>query len=53
MTVNERLMVAGVLCDFDKAVADGDETRIREILESVYLTGSNADAIVRQVLKRP
>jgi hypothetical protein len=50
MTVNERLVVAGLSDDFDAAVAREDETAIRFILVQVFLTESNIDAIVRSVL---
>jgi len=50
MTVNERLAVAGLIGDFDAAVARKDETEIRSILAQVFLTESNIDAIVRRVL---
>jgi hypothetical protein len=50
MTVNERLVVAGLIDNFDAAVARRDEPAIREILIQVFLTEPNIDAVVRQVL---
>jgi hypothetical protein len=50
MTVNERLAVAGLMDDFDAAVARRDEPAIRAILIQVFLTEPNIDAIVRHVL---
>lgn len=37
MTTNERLYEVGKLDQFDVAVAAGDWTRIREILESIFV----------------
>jgi len=50
MTVNERLVVAGLMHDFDAAVARKDEPAIRAVLLRVFLTEPNIDAIVRHVL---
>jgi hypothetical protein len=50
MTVNERLVVAGLINDFDAAVARRDESAIRAVLSQVFLSGPNIDAIVQRVL---
>ena len=50
MTVNERLVVSGLMPAFDQAIARGDEPSIREILASVFLDPNSIDSIVRRVL---
>ena len=50
MTVNERLVVAGLIGAFDDAVARKDEAELRRILARVFLDDANMDAIVRRVL---
>jgi hypothetical protein len=52
MTVNERLYAAGLLQAFDSATARRDETELRRILASVFLTESDISAIVRRQLSR-
>jgi len=52
MTVNERLYAAGLLQAFDSAKARRDETELRRILASVFLTESDISAIVRRQLSR-
>ena len=47
MTVNERLYVSGLFDEFDKAVNERDENVLRAILEQVYLTSENIEAIIR------
>ena len=46
MTVNERLYVAGMLTDYDKAVERKDVEAISEILRKVYLNEENIKAII-------
>jgi hypothetical protein len=50
MTVNERLFLSGLLDDFDKAVAERNETDLRTILEKVYFNPEMAEAIAKSVL---
>lgn len=38
MTVNERLYISGLMDDFDKAVAEKNYNKAKEILEKVELT---------------
>ena len=52
MTVNERLFVAGLMATFDDAVARRDEGELRRVLGQVFLSPSNIDAVVRQVLSQ-
>ncbi|HKC62377.1 MAG TPA: hypothetical protein VKB86_02010 [Pyrinomonadaceae bacterium] len=51
MTVNERLFMAGLFDDFDKAIAERDIPKLESILRSVYLSPENIRAIIKQVLK--
>ncbi|HEX8887857.1 MAG TPA: hypothetical protein VF779_01690 [Pyrinomonadaceae bacterium] len=51
MTVNERLYVAGLFDEFDKAVAQRDVAELERILGSLYLGSENIKAIIKQVLK--
>jgi hypothetical protein len=51
MTVNERLFASGLLSAFDGAVAAGDEVGVRRILDEVFVTGSDADAVVAAALR--
>lgn len=46
MTVNERLYLSGLLNTFDEAVEERDKEKVRDILEQVYLTPENIDAII-------
>ena len=46
MTVNERLHHSGLLEAFDKAIENREERDIRSILEEVFLTPENIDAII-------
>jgi hypothetical protein len=50
MTVNERLFAAGLLEAFDLAIKTRDETKLRHLLASVYLTKSDIDRIVQAQL---
>jgi hypothetical protein len=50
MTVNERLLVAGLLNDFDQAVRTADQAALRRILREVRLSDENVDAILKRVL---
>ena len=53
MTTNERLASAGLMQDFDAAIRRGDRAGAEAILEQVELPPSEAEAIVRAVLKNP
>jgi hypothetical protein len=53
MTVNERLLVAGLLNDFDRAVRAGDVHILRKIIPDVKLSDESVDVILRQVLIGP
>ncbi|MDQ3908094.1 MAG: hypothetical protein M3268_07085 [Acidobacteriota bacterium] len=46
MTVNERLWVAGLMDDFDRAVERRDVSAVRSILRRVYLDAAAIDANV-------
>jgi len=46
MTTNERLFEAGLMESFDKAMADGDVIKVREILKSVFVDDASIDLIV-------
>jgi len=46
MTVKERLYLSGLMDAFDAAVAARDRLRMSEILEKVYLSQANIDAII-------
>jgi hypothetical protein len=49
MTVNERLLIAGLLPEWDQAVLKKDEKMLAELLELVDLT-DQASAIVESAL---
>ncbi len=51
MTVNERLWVANLMNDFDKAIAERNEAEMKAILEKVYLSPENIEAIINKHLK--
>lgn len=46
MTVNERLYLSGLLNAFDEAVEERNKEKAKGILEQVYLTPENIDAII-------
>ena len=50
MTVNERLFVAGLMDDFDEAVARRDVPELERILQAVYLSPESIRAIIQQAL---
>jgi hypothetical protein len=52
MTVNERLVVAGLIEQWDAAVKRRDRDRMIETLKQVDI-GSDAEKIVDAVLKNP
>jgi hypothetical protein len=52
MTVNERLIAAGLLDQFDAAVRDGDRARMIDILGRVELA-DQAASIIETVLAHP
>ncbi len=47
MTVNERLVIANKMNEFDNAINSKDTLRIKEILKSVKLTDDNINAILK------
>jgi hypothetical protein len=51
MTVNERLYLAGLLDDFDKALEQKDKLRLKSILEKVYFNSETAQEIVDELVK--
>jgi hypothetical protein len=51
MTVNERLSTLGLFDDFDRAVEDRDESRLRAILSKCFLDKESIQAIIAQELK--
>ena len=51
MTVNERLYLSGLMNDFDEAVAQNDELKLRSILEKIHLSQKNIQIIIEQELK--
>ncbi|MFL6375571.1 MAG: ABC transporter ATP-binding protein [Pyrinomonadaceae bacterium] len=46
MSINERLSVSGLRADFDHAVRERNVPALNEILRQVYITGSEADAVI-------
>jgi hypothetical protein len=50
MTVNERLVGAGLMGQFDQAVRAGDVESLKRILGEVELSDENIAAIVERVL---
>lgn len=51
MTVNERLYLSGLLEPFDSALAKNDKPAARAILEQIYLTPENIEAILLNEFK--
>ena len=51
MTVNERLWVAGLLDDFDKAISQSDEEKFRSICERVFLSSENIKVLIDKYFK--
>ena len=52
MTVNERLFLLGLLEEFDEAVAEQDEPRLRAVLFKCLLDEDNVEATIKQQLKK-
>ena len=52
MTVNERLVMSGLMAAFDKAINRKDFEKATEILEALELDETNIRAILAQVSKR-
>lgn len=50
MTVNERLFACDLLGDFDQAVARQDKSELRSMLEKIYLSSEDIEAIIISVL---
>lgn len=51
MTVNERLFHAGLLDDFDKSIEEQDKTKLVLVLEKVFLSQENIEAIIEKYIK--
>lgn len=49
MTVNERLYVSGLMNEFDKAVAEKNTEKVREVLERVELTEESIKPILEKL----
>ena len=49
MTVNERLYVAGLMDEFDKAVQRRDSAEVRRILETVQLSEASIEPILEKL----
>ena len=47
MTVNERLVIANKMDEFDNAIDNKDTLKVIEILKSVELTDDNINAILK------
>ncbi|CAN5592300.1 hypothetical protein BH20ACI4_BH20ACI4_22490 [soil metagenome] len=50
MTVNERLFLSGSVNEFDEAVAQKDEVKLKSILQKIYLSQENIQIIIEQEL---
>jgi hypothetical protein len=53
MTVNERLVTAGLLGQWDAAIDAGDRQRAIEVLRQVAMSADSAAATVDAVLANP
>jgi hypothetical protein len=53
MTVNERLLVGGLLRQFDSAIHSGDRDRAIQILVQVAMSENSAAATIDSVLADP
>ena len=51
MTVNERLYLAGLLDEFDKAIDSKDEQKLRAICKAIFLGLENTEALIRESFK--
>lgn len=51
MTVNERLVAAGLMEDFDHAVGKRDVSELQRILHSVYIDSETTHKIIEQALR--
>jgi hypothetical protein len=52
MTVNERLFHIGLFDDFYEAAEQRDETKMRTILEKLYLGSADVEAIIISQLNK-
>jgi hypothetical protein len=52
MTLNERIVIAGTLAEWDEAVKAGNRERMIQILELLDLKGE-AEALADQILSNP
>ncbi len=50
MTVNERLYQAGLIDDFDEAVAQRNEAKIKSILEKIYFSPEDIQFMLKELL---
>lgn len=50
MTVNEGLYHAGLIDEFDEAVAQRNEAKIKSILEKIYFSPEDIKSMVKQLL---
>ena len=50
MTVNERLIAAGLMNEFDEALRRRDEARLRDLLAAVYLDESDIVGLIARML---
>ena len=53
MTVNERLVLAGLMEEFDAAVHARDVDRAMKVLERVEMTPEQAEETVHTILENP
>ncbi len=51
MTVNERLYLADLMEDFDEALSENNKTKLKTILEKIYLPQEDIQFIIEQLLK--
>ena len=51
MTVNERLFVSGMLCEFDIAVKEKNKSMITDILEKIDLDSSSILVILNTIFE--
>ena len=49
MTVNERLYHAGLIDDFDEALAQKNKLKLKSILKEIYLSPENIQDIIEQL----
>ncbi len=52
MTVNERLVISGLIREWDRAVARGDRTKMIELLMATELTAEQAASTTEATLAK-